>query len=38
MVRDILEVVKQEAMTLSAGDPVVMVLSAGGYRIHKPFS
>ena len=38
MVKDILEVTKREAETLSAGDPVVIVLSESGYRIRKPGS
>ena len=38
MVRDILEVIKREADTLGAGDPVVIVLSERGYRLRKPGS
>lgn len=38
MVKDILEVIKREAETLGAGDPVVIVLSESGYRIRKPGS
>ena len=38
MVKDIVEVVKREAETLGAGEPVVIVLSESGYRIHKPRS
>ena len=38
MVKDIVEVVKREAETLGAGEPVVIVLSESGYRIHKPGS
>ena len=38
MVKDIVEVVKREAETLAAGEPVVIVLSESGYRIHKPRS
>jgi predicted nuclease of predicted toxin-antitoxin system len=38
MVKDILEVIKREAATLGAEDPIVIVLSESGYRIRKPGS
>lgn len=38
MVKDIVEVIRREAETLRAGEPVVIVLSESEYRIHRPAS
>ena len=36
IVGDIVEAIRREAKILSAEEPVVIVLSESGYRVHKP--